>query len=74
MSVTAVHIRLASCPWGPGVDILTELYVIYMEKNIPHPAAAEEAIICEQTHTHTHAHTESQTIVMDVYEIISVSR
>ena len=28
---------LASCPWGPvtanGVDLLTEMYVIYMERN-----------------------------------------
>ena len=30
---------LASCPWGPvtvnGVDLLTEIYVIYMETHIP---------------------------------------
>ena len=28
---------LASCPWGPvtanGVDLLTEMYVIYIERN-----------------------------------------
>ncbi len=31
-------IILASCPWGPvtanGVDLLTEMYVIYMETKI----------------------------------------
>ncbi len=31
--------RLASCPWGPvtanGVDLLTEIYVIYIESHIP---------------------------------------
>ncbi len=32
---------LASCPWGPvtanGVDILTEMYVIYMERKLLGP-------------------------------------
>ena len=31
--------ELASCPWGPvtanGVDILSEMYVIYMEREAP---------------------------------------
>ena len=35
---------LASCPWGPvtanGVDLLTEMYVIYMERNTSHRAFA----------------------------------
>ena len=38
------NIRLASCPWGPatahGVGILTELYVIYMERYTSHRAIA----------------------------------
>ena len=33
------NIVLASCPWGPvtanGVDLLTEIYMIYMETHIP---------------------------------------
>ena len=35
---------LASCPWGPvtanGVDLLTEIYVIYMEMHTSHRAIA----------------------------------
>ncbi len=34
--------KLASCPWGPvtanGVDLLTEIYVIYMETHTSHHA------------------------------------
>ena len=36
--------KLASCPWGPvtanGVDLLTEIYVIYMETHTSHRAIA----------------------------------
>ena len=35
--------ELASCPWGPvtanGVDLLTEIYAIYMEAHTSHPAS-----------------------------------
>ncbi len=38
------HKILASCPWGPvtanGVDLLTKLYVIYMETHTSHRAIA----------------------------------
>ncbi len=37
------NIRLASCPWGPitanRVDLLTEIYTIYMEANTSHASA-----------------------------------
>ena len=36
------NILLASCPWGPvtanGVDILTEMYVLYMKRDTSHEA------------------------------------
>ncbi len=39
---------LASCPWGPvtanGVDLLTEIYVIYMEAHTSHRAIAGERV------------------------------
>ncbi len=38
------NLRLASCPWGPvtvnGADLLTEIYVIYMEAHTSHRATA----------------------------------
>ncbi len=38
------NITLASCPWGPvtanGADLLTEIYVIYMETHTSHRATA----------------------------------
>ncbi len=41
---TVGYIILASCPWGPvtanGVDLLTEIYVIYMERRTSHRAIA----------------------------------
>ncbi len=54
------HDELSSCPWGPatahGVGILTELYVIYMERSTSHHAgvsgplaAAGEAVMDAKT-------------------------
>ncbi len=41
--ISSIHV-LASCPWGPvtanGVDLLTEIYVIYMETYTSHRAIA----------------------------------
>ena len=41
---------LASCPWGSvtdnGVDVLTEMYVIYMERNTSHGAIARSTSPC----------------------------
>ncbi len=38
------YIKLASSPWGPvtanGVDLLTEIYIIYMETHTSHPLTA----------------------------------
>ncbi len=43
----AYNTLLASCPWGPvtanGVDILTEMYVIYMERNTTYLHTKTEA-------------------------------
>ena len=37
--ICLVMLILASCPWGPltanGVDLLTEMYVIYIEIQVP---------------------------------------
>ncbi len=41
------NITLASCPWGPvtanGVDLLTEIYVIYMKTYTSHGAIGLDA-------------------------------
>ncbi len=43
-SIDVGNILLASCPWGPvivsGVDLLTKIYVIYMQMHTSHRAIA----------------------------------
>ncbi len=42
MASISSNVKLASCPWGPatanGVGLLTEMYVIYIERSTTHRA------------------------------------
>ena len=44
INATRCNILLTSCPWGPvtanGVDLLTKIYIIYMETDTSHRATA----------------------------------
>ncbi len=67
------NLLLASCPWGPvtanGVDLLTEIYVTYMERKNQAP----RSIGCSSIghFMRTHGQTESQTIIMDDAVLLS---
>ena len=61
---------LASCPWGPvtanGVDLLTEIYAIYMEAHTSHramsvgpTAVAGQAVMHAMTDGRTDGRKES---------------